>query len=292
MRQMTYGMRHMAHGAPLDPRNERGMAIVVALMAMLLLSALGAGLVLTTSTETLITANYRDSSEAMYAADAGVERVLQDLLNEYQQAQSWNLVLAGGKRSPFNDGAPSGERSTPFGGTIDLSKATNMLNCAKVTTCSDADMNARTHERPWSANNPRWQLYAYGPLASIIPTGTVVSPMYVIVWVGDDPSETDNDPTKDGDPGVDDDPEEDENTNPGRGQINLRAEAFGPGGIHKAIEVTVGVSGTTADVESGYLAQRGQDEQNRRSRRLAVGTPEKALGRSEMGLTTGGMGSQ
>lgn len=263
------------------------MAIVVALMAMLMLTALGAGLVLTTTTETLITANYRDSSEAMYAADAGVERVLQDVLGEYQQSNSWDPVLAGGSQSPFIDGAPSGERETPFGGVIDLTKATNMLNCAKVTTCSAADMDTWTDERPWTVNNPRWQLYAYGPISDIIETNTVVSPMYVVVWIGDDPSETDGDPTKDGGPSIVDEIAD----NPGLGQISMRAEAFGPGGIHKVIEVTVALT-DTSESERGYLAQRGQDEQNLRARRTAVQTPGKALGRSEMGLTTGGLVSQ
>lgn len=96
-------------------------------MAMLLLSALGAGLVLTTTTETMITGNYRDNAEAIYAADAGVERVLQDLL----ATPDWNQILTGAEQSPFIDGPPSGARATPFGGTIDLTKATNMLNCNK-----------------------------------------------------------------------------------------------------------------------------------------------------------------
>ena len=74
----------------LDPSaTRRGIALIVALMSMLLLTALGLGLVMTTMTETMITANYRDSGEAMYAADAGVERVMQDLLT----VPDWNRIL-------------------------------------------------------------------------------------------------------------------------------------------------------------------------------------------------------
>ena len=80
------------HHRPLDPiRNERGIALIIALMSMLLLTALGLGLVMTTMTETMIAGNYRDSGEAMYAADAGVERVMQDLLT----VPDWNRILAG-----------------------------------------------------------------------------------------------------------------------------------------------------------------------------------------------------
>ena len=77
---------------PLDPiGNERGVALIVALMSMLLLTALGVGLIMTTTTETMISSNFRDSGEAMYAADAGIERVMQDLLT----VPDWNRILAG-----------------------------------------------------------------------------------------------------------------------------------------------------------------------------------------------------
>ena len=79
----------------------------------MLLTALGLGLVMTTMTETMITANYRDGGEAMYAADAGVERVMQDLLT----VPDWNRILHGAVQSSFVDGAPSGTRTLPDGST-------------------------------------------------------------------------------------------------------------------------------------------------------------------------------
>jgi len=252
----------------LDPRGEQGIAIVIALMAMLLLSALGAGLVLTTTSETLISGNYRDSSEALYAADAGIERVLPDLLTP---GLEWTDVLTGAARSSFVDGAPSGERTTPFGGTLDLTKATNMLNCGLVTSCSVEAMNASSAERPWTTNNPRWRPYAHGPLSSLLDNGSIVSSMYVVVWVGDDPGDDDNDPLVDS-----------------NGQVTMRAEAFGPGGIHKVIEATVSRTEASAS-ESGYLAQRGQDEQNARTRRAGVQAAGDALRRAGMSIAAGGL---
>jgi len=159
----------------------------------------------------------------------------------------------------------------PGGGTIDLARATNMLNCGAITTCTPTSMNTSTAERPWAANNPRWQLYAYGPVSEMIETGTVSSPLYVIVWAADDQAENDNDATIDGST----------ITNPGMGVIALRAEAFGPNGAHKVIEVTVAKTDAT-ELERGYTGQRGQDEQNRRARKAAVQTPGKALTRAEM----------
>ncbi len=259
---------------PLQPvRDERGIALLIAIMSTLLLTALGMGLVLVTMTETMISANFRDGGEAMYAADAGVERVMQDLLT----VPDWNRVLTGELQSSFIDGAPSGTRTLPDGSTIDLSAASNMLNCAKTTTCSVAEMNTWSLERPYEMNNPRWQLYAYSPLSEIIDTGTILSPMYVAVWIADDPAEADDDPTTDTPSGA----------GPGAGILLMRAESFGPSGSHSVIEVTIARTDTT-ELERGYTGQRGQDEQNRRARKAAVQTPGKALTRSAMDPTAGG----
>jgi hypothetical protein len=52
------------------------------------------------------------------------------------------------------------------------------------------------------------------------------------VLIGDDPSENDNDPLRDGAP-----------ASFGAGIVALRAEAFGPRTVHKAIDLTVGRAG-------------------------------------------------
>lgn len=261
-------------------RGERGTAMVIALMATMLMTALGLTLVLTTSTESKITANFRSAQEALYAADAGVERVMDDLLT----VADWNTVLRGtdcclsGNGSAFIDGKPSSEPRPLGDGTfLRLDSATYMANCGKPTPCSTADMDTSTDERPWGANNPRWRIYAYGPVAELIPTGTTInSSLYLIVWVADDPSESDGDPTTDGAVA----------TNFGSGILSIRAEAFGPGGTHKVVEVTIAKTDTT-EIERGYTGQRGQDEQNRRARKAAVQTPGKGLTRQELNTGTG-----
>ncbi len=255
-----------------DFRSERGVALVITMMAMLLLAALGIALVLTTSTETKIAGNYSNSQEALYAADAAVERVMDDLLS----IPDWNNILNGSLQSAFTDGAPSGTRTLFDGTTLDLTQATNMANCGKVTTCSTADMDLTTEDRPWGANNPRWKLFAYGPMNEIVRTGTIDSNIYVVVWVGDDQGENDNDPLTDGNAA----------TNPGTGVLALHAEAFGPRGTHKYIEVTVARTSSN-EIERGYVGQRGQDEQNRRARKAAVQSPGKELTKQSLGIKTG-----
>lgn len=250
------------------------MALLIALMAMFLLAALGLTLALTTSTESMIAGNHRGGGEGLYAADAALERAMQDLLT----IQDWNTVLAGQARSGFIDGEPTGTRRLPDGTSLDLDQVVNMTRCGSVAACTDADMDRLTAERPWGPNNPRWQPFAYGPLDALLPTGTIDSPYYVIVFVGDDPSETDDNPLVDG-TGA---------TNPGSGVLSLRAEAYGPQGARSVVYATVARTDAT-ELERGYTAQRGQDEQNRRARKAAVETPGRALSRAELSLATGGI---
>lgn len=258
----------------MDIRRDDGVALVIAMMAMLLLTALGAALVLTTSSETIIAGHYRDSGEAMYAADAALELALDDLLT----VSDWNALLNGSAQSALVDGPPGGSRTLPDGSSLDLTQVLNLANCQKVTACSSSDMDAITADRPWGPDNPRWQLYAYGRVSDVIPARAIDSSSYVIVLVGDDPSENDGNPLQDGA----------SQTNPGSGVLAMRAEAFGPRGAHKVIELTVSRTDTT-ELERGYMGQRGQNEQNQGARKTSVQTPGDALTLQTLDLNRGGI---
>lgn len=235
-------------------QNERGIALIIALMATMLLTALGVALVMVTSTETQIAANYRDGQEALYAADAGVERVVQDLL----MVPRWNDILTGTVQSGFID--TTNTPTLPGGGeTIDLTQATAALQAETDTA------------NLWGANNPTWRLYASGRVTSLLPTGTIDSWMYIAVWVADDPSEIDGNPLADV-----------------NGVITLHAEAFGHGGTHKVVEVTAARTSST-EIERGQIAQRGQEELNQRARKAAVQTPGRGLTESRMNVQSGSL---
>src|SRR5947209_7651198 len=53
--------------------NERGIAMMIALFALLLLSVVGLGMMYSTNMETSINGNYRDKQVAFYAALAGLQ---------------------------------------------------------------------------------------------------------------------------------------------------------------------------------------------------------------------------
>jgi len=218
---------------PVDNQAAGGFALVVVLLVILLIGATGAGLILVTSAETLIAANFAAAEEASYAADAASERAA----GEIGRLANWDLILSGATISSFVDGPPSGTRVLADGSTINLTQIQNLSNCRKQTTCSNAEMNAVTAERPWGSNNPRWQLYSFGRLADSLAAGRIDSRFYVVVLVGDDPSETDNDPLHDG-----------VGSSPGRGVLLVRAMAFGPRRTEHVVELTVARDGAFSAV--------------------------------------------
>jgi hypothetical protein len=207
---------------------EQGVAVIIAVMSTTLMLTLGGALILLSSSETAIAANFRAAHEATYAADAAIERALADL----RRQPDWTPVLAGSVQSSFVDGLPSGTRTLADGSTMDLDGITNLANCQKTSVCSDAEVAAVTTDRPWGANNPRWTLFAYGPLANTLGPATVRSAFYVLAFVGDDPSENDGNPSVDGLMAAD-------SPNPGNGIVVVRGEAFGPRGAHKVVEATI-----------------------------------------------------
>ena len=205
---------------------ERGVALIIVLLVMLTLSALAMALTLLTSTETRVAAAYRDGLEVLYATDAAVERAIRDLAME----PDIDSVLSGLTTSSFIDGPP-GSRMFPDGTSVDLHSLTAMVNCGRAV-CSDADLDAEGDDRPWGPNNPRWRLYAYGSVEAKA-SGPVREPkVYQVVWIADDPSETDGDPTRDGGgvAGAE---------SPGRGRLSLLAHGYGRSGTRRIVEATV-----------------------------------------------------
>ena len=58
-----------------DRRSERGVALFVAIFTVLLITAIGAGMIMLTNTDTTISGNFRDEQKAFFAAKAGMEEI-------------------------------------------------------------------------------------------------------------------------------------------------------------------------------------------------------------------------
>src|SRR5215831_9334664 len=70
--------------SPYSPEaNERGIALILALLTLLCLSTLGAGLILLTQTETWTTTNYKMTTQARYASESGLQETLNWLTYSY-----------------------------------------------------------------------------------------------------------------------------------------------------------------------------------------------------------------
>ena len=141
---------------------ERGVALIVSLMAMTVLLAFGAALIVITSTESLIAGNFVSGREALYAAEAIVELVVAEL----RSGVNLGAALDGTQPSRFVDGAPGGVRVRPPEAPLDLAAVLNLANCAGLSPC---------------AGGSPWRLFAYGPLGDFLPVAS--SPFYVMALV-------------------------------------------------------------------------------------------------------------
>jgi type IV pilus assembly PilX-like protein len=204
-------------------RPDSGLAIVFVMLAMMLLSALGIALALTTASERQVAASYGIGLEVFYAADAAFERAIDDL----SLAPDWNAVLGGGLSTFFD---ASSARVLPDGSVFNLTQATDIVNCGR-SPCSLADLQANTSARPWGSNNPVWRVYASGRLADLSSSGSIDSNVSVVVWVADDPLETDGQPMIDG--------ATTNGPNPGAGLLQVLVHAYGPLGTRRVIEATL-----------------------------------------------------
>jgi Tfp pilus assembly protein PilX len=70
-------------GTPNRVRDAKGVALILALLVLLILSTLGAGLIFVTQTEIWSSSNYRSMLEARYAAEAGAQRAVNWLSYTY-----------------------------------------------------------------------------------------------------------------------------------------------------------------------------------------------------------------
>ena len=154
--------------------NERGSALLIAVLSTSLLTTLGLGMILTSVTETMIGANFRDAQRMLYAADAGVELSLHELM----RASDWNPVLGGLVGAGAGPGWPGPVTPTP-----DLTNRTARLQ-------RETDRLFGT-----DANRPVWRLYGHAPVAALLPAGAVpgrihaFARVHVSAWVADDPWE-------------------------------------------------------------------------------------------------------
>lgn len=222
MNPRTVGRTRTVVRPPGSKPRDEGIALIVALLMLSVLSALGLGLSLVVSMDPLAAANHRESASAHYVARAGMELAARELAT----ATSWDAWLSGASTSTLVDGPASGSRSLPTGESIDLDRLTNQLVCGRDATCTGAQAVAVTRARPWGPNNPRWRPFLYGSTVSL-GLGLTSEQHYVIAWVGDDGAERDGRPEADGSDAA------------GGGAVRVVVQAFGPSRSRQTVEAHI-----------------------------------------------------
>ena len=144
-------------------RQEQGVVLIAVLMASMLLMALATGLVVVTTIETLVSANYRSATEALFAAEAGAEIVVADL----DSAADWSSVLAGGSAT----------------------RCPAALSAAQPARIEPSAV--------WGPDDPEWRLSLCGRLDALMAAEGVESEFAVAVWISDDPADRDGQPAID-----------------------------------------------------------------------------------------------
>ena len=195
----------------MSDNDDNGVALVIVMMTITLLTALGTALTLATIAETAIAANYRDATEAFYAAEAAVEFATQEI----SAVSAWSGVIAKPGRSAFVDG-PAGGLRTVGASTLDLGDATR-------------DVNLIVAGAPGPASRG-WVLYAFGRFQDLVPSSLSRSQIYVTVWVADR-SET----------------PEDERSGPD--VLSILGQAYGARGSRRTVEAIV-VKGDASTVHT------------------------------------------
>jgi hypothetical protein len=193
--------------------NERGSAILMAMLLALLVGAAAAALVAVTTTETLIGASYRHAQEASFGAEAALERAFLDL----SHVADWSRVLAAppaNLTSSFDDGQAVAR--APDGTDLDL---------ARLTAARQRESDARYGASTFGADTPQWRLFAHAAPRDLMSAPGLDARLYLVVWVADDESDADGDASVDS-----------------NRRILVWAAAIGAGGARKAVEARVGRS--------------------------------------------------
>ncbi|MFN8059713.1 MAG: hypothetical protein U0Q12_11190 [Vicinamibacterales bacterium] len=183
---------------------ERGLALVVALVAVLLVSALGSALVSMTTTELRIAGSGYDAEATRTAAHAAID------------VGAWAV----GRATSLTALLDGSERSTLLGPAVAIlpGDAGRRVDVAVETARLQAETTAG---RSWGVETPRWRPIVSGPLTTLLGLSPHASVQYVVVWLADDLE-------GDGNPLVD-----------GNRIVWLHAEAFGATRGHHAVEAAL-----------------------------------------------------
>lgn len=191
-------------------RSDQGTGLVLALLFIVLTAAVAAVVSVASRTESLVASHFRAGREALYAAEGALGLALRDL----GAIADWDMVLTGAVTGSLTDGASIGVRRLPGGDQV-------VLCCGPASLTGRVQLRAHAG-RSWAADTPQWVLFSWGPVAGWLPAGRIQSPLFVAVWVSDDPGDGDGNPVADH-----------------NDTVQLHAHALGTAGGRRVVEAVV-----------------------------------------------------
>ncbi len=181
---------------------DEGAALLLVMVVVLVLAGMAFAAVLLADLEGVASSNEAHALEVTYAADAAVERVIDDL----GAVANWTDALSGAVSSALRD--PDSRPTAPWGTGLDIGAMT-----AEVQREADAGAGP---------DQTRWRVFLAGPLAAMVPVAPAAVSPYVVVWVGDDEADGDGNALVDTDR-----------------ILRIRARALGPRGMRADREAVV-----------------------------------------------------
>ena len=184
---------------------ERGSALLPVTLVMCLFAAIVVGAAAVVRVDVMVAGHFRQSAEARYAAEAGLEVVLAEL----NALVTWAPVVSGSRHSSFVDGSLLGRKTVPGGGTVTV--------CCENGSVADR-LSIETRLSPLPVRRGLdWKPYLWTPFDRLT-SGDHPTRLYLAVWVA-------------GEEGVSAGGESDETE-----AVMVRSDAVDPGGRRRTIE--------------------------------------------------------
>ena len=123
----------MHHHPPTDPRAEHGVALLISVIVLILLSAIGLAALQHAKDESVGGGRSRHHTKTLHAADGVLQVVIQQLASENVTQRELPVDLPNFLQDPVSGFWTSGRTGTPDAGV-----AQNVLNCGSATKDGDA----------------------------------------------------------------------------------------------------------------------------------------------------------
>jgi len=162
----------------MTKKNERGAALILAMILVFILSVLGISVMFVAQTETWSSMNYRMMTQARYGAEAGLSKSLDYIVNTYvPPASSGSDLISSYSLTPAQPvaGLPAGvnQVTVSYGGkAVILSGSSSVASnypVAAVQTAFNSAANGTI-----TAGNAMISYAVYATLVSMSPTGTQI----------------------------------------------------------------------------------------------------------------------